>query len=161
MAIAAASVVLVVVGAAGPAQAQEATAGLIRITHPFATPTIGAATTGAAYFTALENTGAKPDRLLRASTPVAARVEMHTMSVDAQGVMRMREIEAIDVPVKQPVKMRPGMGLHLMLIGLREPLKVGSRFAMTLQFERAGPVEVMVVVQAPDANKTASDAHMH
>ena len=143
------------------AAAHGSTVGEIAIEHPYATPSLAGTTTGAAYFVALENTGAQPDKLVRASTPVAASVEMHTMSVDAQGVMRMREVDGIALAPKQSVRMRPGMGDHLMLIGLKRPLKEGETFAMTLQFERAGKVEVKVVVQTPRASAAMPDMHMH
>ena len=108
----------------------------------------------------LENTGNSADRLLRASTPIATRVEMHTMAVDAQGVMRMREIEGIALASRAKIQMRPGMGMHLMLIGLKEPLKDGARFPMTLEFEHAGKVDVTVVVEsANSASGAASHAH--
>jgi copper(I)-binding protein len=140
------------------AGAHGANVGDIAIGHPFATPSIAGTTTGAAYLATLENTGPAADKLVRASTPVAARVEIHTMSVDAQGVMRMRETDGIALAPKAKVQMRPGMGLHLMLIGLKEPLKEGASFPMTLQFERAGTVEVKVIVQVPKAHE---DMHMH
>jgi copper(I)-binding protein len=143
------------------ASAHGANVGDIAIGHPFATPSVPGTTTGAAYVATLENTGAAADKLLRASTPVAARVEIHTMSVDAQGVMRMREIDGIALAPKAKVQMRPGMGMHLMLIGLKEPLKEGATFPMTLQFERAGTVEVKVVVQIPKARAASEEVHMH
>ncbi len=142
-----------------PALAHGAKAGAIAIAHPFATPTIPGSTTGAAYVTALENNGTVADKLVRASTPTAARVEIHTMSVDAQGVMRMREIDGIALAPKAKVQMKPGAGMHLMLIGLKEPLKEGTSFPMTLQFEHAGSVEVMVVVQSKAQD--AAPMHMH
>lgn len=145
----------------GFAAAHGSSAGDVQIGHPFATPSLPGTTNGAAYFATLENTGTKPDRLLRAATPVAARVELHSMSVDAQGVMRMREIDAIVVEPKASLKMRPGAGLHLMLVGLKEPLKEGATFPMTLEFERGGKVEVKVVVQTPKPRDAASAAHMH
>ena len=135
--------------------------GDIAIGHPFATPSLAGTTTGAAYFATLENTGASADRLVRASTPVAARVELHSMAVDAQGVMRMREIDAIALAPKAKLQMRPGTGMHLMLIGLKEPLKEGTTFPMTLQFERAGTVEVNVVVQTPRARGASEPMHTH
>ena len=128
--------------------AHGATVGDIEIGHPYATPSLPGTTNGAAYFAMLENTGNAADRLLRAATPVAARVELHTMAVDAQGVMRMRELEGIALAPHEKIRMRPGMGMHLMLIGLKEPLKDGVRFPMTLEFARAGKVEVTVVVQS-------------
>lgn len=136
-------------------------AGDIEIGHPFATPSLAGTTNGAAYIATLENTGTKADRLLRASTPVAAHVELHTMSVDAGGVMRMREIDAIELAPKASLKMRPGLGTHLMLIGLKQPLKEGATFPMTLQFERGGKAEVKVVVQTPRASAAATDMHRH
>jgi copper(I)-binding protein len=135
--------------------------GEIAIGHPFATPSIAGTANGAAYLKSLENTGTESDRLVHASTPAAARVEVHTMSVDAQGVMRMREIDGIALAPKAKLEMRPGTGMHLMLVGLKAPLKEGTSFPMTLQFERAGTVEVTVVVQAPKAEGAAASAPMH
>jgi hypothetical protein len=145
----------------GNVPAHSAGIGDIEITHPFATPSLPGTTNGAAYFSTLENTGARPDKLVRAATPVAARVELHTMSVDAQGVMRMREVEAIALAPKASISMRPGTGFHLMLIGLKQPLKEGETFPMSLQFEHAGPVEVKVVVQAPRAADAMPGMHTH
>jgi len=140
--------------------AHGSTAGDIEIGHPYATPSLPGTSNGAAYFAMLENTGNAADRLLRATTPVAARVELHSMAVDAQGVMRMREIDGIALAPHAKVRMRPGMGMHLMLVGLKEPLKDGARFPMTLEFERAGKVEVEVVVQSKTpADSAASHSH--
>ena len=149
------------VSASLPALAHEAHAGDVMIVHPFATPSLPGTTTGAAYITALENGGARADKLVGASTPAAARVEIHTMSVDAQGVMRMREVDGISLAPKAKVQMKPGAGLHLMLIDLKAPLKEGTSFAMTLQFERAGSVEVNVVVQKPKPADAPEAMHMH
>ena len=133
-------------------------AGDISIDHPFATPSLPGTSNGAAYFVSLENGGSVADRLLRATTPAAARVELHTMKVDAQGVMRMREIDGIVLAPNAKVQLRPGSGMHLMLIGLKEPLKAGTSFPMTLEFERTGKVEVSVSVDAP---KPGGASHPH
>ena len=145
----------------GLVSAHGSKAGDVEIGHPFATPSLAGTTTGAAYVATLENTGTRPDKLLRASTPAAARVEMHSMAVDAQGVMRMREIDAIELAPKVAIRMRPGLGMHLMLVGLKEPLREGATFPMTLEFERGGKVEVKVVVQLPKPRDEASGGHMH
>jgi copper(I)-binding protein len=149
------------VALAGGAAGHGGEAGDVAIGHPFATPTVPGATTGAAYVARLENKGTQPDRLLRASTPAARRVELHSMSVDAQGIMRMREIDGIALAPKATVAMRPGQGIHLMLVGLREPLREGATFPMTLEFERGGKVEVKVVVQVPKPRDDAAHAHQH
>jgi copper(I)-binding protein len=141
------------------AQAHDAKAGDLDIVHPFATPSLLGSRNGAAYVVRIENQGDKADRLLKASSPVAQRVELHTMAVDASGVMRMREVDAIPLPAKSSLEMRPGTGFHIMLIDLKQPLADGNSFAMTLEFERAGKVEVKVVVQAPKSK--AEEPAMH
>ena len=152
--------ILVALAAAAVAHGGEA--GEVAIVHPFATPTVPGARNGAAYFARLENKGAQPDRLLRASTPAADRVELHRMNVDAEGVMRMREVDAIVLAPRSTLLMRPGQGVHLMLIGLREPLREGATFPLTLEFERGGTAEVKVVVQQPRATDAApSHTHRH
>lgn len=142
--------VMLAAGALGaPALAHDFRLGALRIDHPYATPTPAGATTGAAYLRALRNTGDQPDRLIGATTPVARAVEIHRSVVDAQGVMRMRAVEAVDVPPKAEVRLRHGGEYHLMLIDLKRPLIDGERFPMTLRFENAGEREVMVWVQRP------------
>jgi periplasmic copper chaperone A len=145
----------------GIALAHGAKVGDIAIEHPFAAPSLAGTANGAAYFATLENTGSAGDRLLRATTPAASRVELHTMAVDAQGVMRMREVDGVALAPHTKIEMRPGSGMHLMLIGLKEPLKEGSSFPMTLQFERAGTIEVKIVVQASKPREGASAPHSH
>jgi copper(I)-binding protein len=146
---------------AAGAAAHGAQVGDIAIRHPFATPSIPGTSNGAAYLASIENKGAVADRLVRASTPAAARVELHTMAVDAQGVMRMREIDGIALAPKAKVTMKPGAGLHMMLIGLKAPLKEDATFPMTLEFERAGKVEVKVIVDRPKPAGAASGTHAH
>lgn len=149
------------------ASAHDAKVGDIHIEHPYATPSLAGVTTGAAYLVALENTGKTPDKLVQATATVCASVEMHTMAVDAQGVMRMRQVDAIALAPNASVKMVPGSGYHLMLVGLNRPLKDGDSFPMTLQFEHAGKVEVKVVVQPPHASADMAgmpgmaDMHKH
>jgi copper(I)-binding protein len=57
----------------------------------------------------------------------------------------MREVEAIDIAAQATVELKPG-GLHVMLIGLKQPLHESNRFPLTLTFERAGSVELEVQV---------------
>lgn len=142
-------------------QAHDYRVGDVRIGHPYATPNVPGSTIGAAYIATLENTGSKPDRLLRVSTAVAGRVELHNMNVDAGGVMRMRMVDDIAVAPNSPIEMRPGQGLHFMLMELKQPLKEGDTFPMTMEFERGGKVEVKVVVQVPKARAGDAAAHKH
>jgi copper(I)-binding protein len=144
--------------ALAPVHAHDFKLGPLRIDHPYATPTPAGAANGAAYLRGIRNTGDQPDRLVGASTPAARTVEIHRSVVDAQNVMRMRAIEGIDLPPKAELRLRHGGEHHLMLIGLKQPLKDGDRFPMTLRFEKAGEREVMVWVQTP---RGAAGAHQH
>ena len=140
-------VALGLAGLAKPALAHDYTHGDLRISHPWARAA-GANTNGAAYMT-LRNAGGQPDRLVSASTPIARTVELHTHVRDGE-VMRMRPVADIPVPAGQTVRLRPG-GLHVMLIGLTEPLRQGAEVPLTLRFERAGEVQVMLAIEAAGA----------
>jgi len=129
--------------------------GSIEIAHPNARPTAPGQSVGAGYFR-LVNKGAA-DRLVSVTTPAASMVELHSMSMDGN-VMQMRQIDAIDLPAGQTVELKSG-GLHLMLMGLKAPLKDGDRLPMTLKFEKAGSIEVTVKVEKSEAMKT--DDHKH
>ena len=119
------------------------------IVHPYARATAPSQPTGVGYLK-LVNKGAA-DRLLAASSPVAASVEMHSMRLEGD-VMRMREVAAIEVPAGRTVELKPG-GLHLMFVGLKAPFVAGQSFALKLKFERAGEVTVDVRVDAAGAGR--------
>jgi hypothetical protein len=61
-------------------------------------------------------------------------------------MMTMKPVESIELPANTEVVLKPG-GLHIMLIDLVEPLKVGSSFELTLRFEKAGTMTVSVPVR--------------
>lgn len=134
-------------------------AGQLRIDHPYATPSRPGVQTAAVYFRAINNRGRTADRLLSASTPVANSVEIHHMHMDGD-IMRMRAVEALELPPRSEVRMRHNTsnGYHLMLQGLHQPLKDGDRFTLTLRFEHAGEHSVQVWVQTPRAG-TSSHSH--
>lgn len=130
------------------AGAHGARVGDLVIDHPYAIPTPDGARTGAAYFRTLKNTGRAPDRLLGARTPAAAAVEIHRSTMDGT-VMRMRAIDALELPAGAELKPRHGGDTHLILVDLKAPLRNGERFPLVLRFERAGEREVTVWVQQP------------
>jgi copper(I)-binding protein len=143
------------------ASAYDYTAGDIQIRQPFATPTPPGSKIGAAYFVGLENRGTQADRLLRASSPAAARVELHSGEIGADGVMRMRELDGLPLPPKSVLELRPGQGNHLMLMDLKKPLAEGDSFPMTLEFERGGTVQVKVMVQVSKQGGKPEHDHKH
>jgi copper(I)-binding protein len=124
----------------------------IKIEDPWSRATAPGAKVGAGY---MKITSDAADRLLGASTPAAARVELH-ITVKEGEVMRMREVKAYDIPAKGGFELKPG-GAHLMLVDLKAPLKEGTKVPMTLRFEKAGEVKAELQVRALGA----SGGHHH
>ncbi len=151
-----AAAAILAVGTLSHAQ-QHYTAGDIHLFDAYARPTVSHQPTAGAYV-GLENTGKQPDRLISASSPAAKRVEIHTMSMDNNHVMKMKEVGAIDVKPGEEIVMKPGDGFHLMLIGLNERLKAGDKLPMTLVFEKAGKVDIMFAV---DSKGSKAGEHQH
>lgn len=123
--------------------------GELSISHPYARATVSGQPTGGAYLS-ISNAGAAGDKLVSASAAVSASVELHEMKMDGT-VMRMREVSGIEVPAGKAVELKPG-GLHIMLMGLKAPLKEGDKFPLKLKFEKAGEVTVTVNVEGAGAS---------
>src|SRR5690606_33672806 len=83
----------------------------------------------------MQLTSSHPGKLVAADTPAAANTEIHEMAM-VDDVMKMREIDNLDLPAGQTVELAPG-GYHLMLIQLHEQLKEGDEIPLTLTFEAA------------------------
>ena len=124
---------------AAPASAQEFKAGDIVVEKAWARATPKGAEVGSGYLT-IQNTGAAPDRLTGGSADFAA-VEVHQMATE-NGVSQMRQLkDGLAIPAHGSVALTPG-GYHLMFTHLTHPMTKGETFKTTLNFERAGPVEV-------------------
>lgn len=96
-------------------------------------------------FLTIMNTGDSDDRLVSASSSVAERVELHTMTMDGD-VMRMRELEdGIALPAGEMVELAPG-GLHVMFIGLTGPFVAGETVPVTLTFESGASQDLTMPV---------------
>jgi copper(I)-binding protein len=127
----------------------------IEASHPWIRAPVPGAMSAAGYVV-LTNRGAAADRLLGASSPVAKSVGVH-QSMEMSGVMHMMPVKALSLAPKGSVTFAPG-GYHLMLTGLKSPLKAGGSAPITLQFEKAGPVIVQFAVEQPGAAPAAGDA---
>ncbi len=114
-----------------------------QIDHPWARASAGAAKTGAAYLTITDQ--GQADRLTGVSTPVADTAELHE-SMSDMGTMKMRPLDGLTLAPGTPVKLAPG-GYHVMLTGLKAPLKAGDTFPLTLRFEHAPPLTVTITVE--------------
>ncbi|MGI9406179.1 MAG: copper chaperone PCu(A)C [Hyphomicrobiaceae bacterium] len=121
--------------------ASVARAGDLTIHAAWARATPKGAKVGAAYLV-VTNNGSAPDRLVSVESPIAARVQIHEMKM-TDGVMKMRAMEGgLTIPAGARVELEPGLD-HLMLMGLKGPIKRNDPFTATLTFEKAGTVEVM------------------
>lgn len=140
------------------AWAQSVSHGPLKIERPWARETASMARAGGAFMT-IENTGDMPDKLLRASTPAAARTEVHTVIMDGN-VMRMREVPAIELAPRSKTELKPG-GYHVMLMELKAPLKAGDSVPLTLVFEKAGTVTINVVVEKMSGPPTEHNKMKH
>ncbi len=117
----------------------------IEVGEPWSWATPPTAKVGVVYLT-LSNDGEAVDSLLGATSPIAGKVEIHQMSA-SDGVSRMQQLRALDLPVGSEIIFSPG-GKHLMLVDLVRPLKEGKSFPVMLQFKAAGTVAVEVIVRA-------------
>lgn len=104
--------------------------------------------TGAAFVTVF-NTGGAPDRLVAVASPVAADVMVHR-SFEENGTMKMEHVAVVAVEPGQRLEMKPG-GLHIMLMNLKQPLKKGDHFPLSLRFEHGGIKEVTATIYGPGA----------
>jgi len=138
------------------ARAEEAKAGDLVITQAWSRATPKGAKIGGSYVT-IENKGTTPDKLIGASSDVAGKVELHEMSV-TNGMMKMRPVEGgLTVEPGKTVKLAPG-GYHLMMMDLKSPLKQGDKLPITLEFEKAGKVQVTFDVMGVGAQGPAADS---
>jgi periplasmic copper chaperone A len=140
---------IVVAGCISPVVAQEIKAGDLQIEHPWSRATPGGAQVAAGYLV-ITNKGSAPDRLIGGTSPVAGKVEVHEMAMKDK-VMTMRRVPGgLPIGAGKSVTLAPG-GYHIMFEDLKAPLKEGTKFAATLEFEKAGKVDVTFDVQGVGA----------
>lgn len=126
--------------------------GSLAISGAYARATIGNAPNSAAYLE-IASSGAA-DRLISAATPAAKAVELHT-TVKTGDVMQMKRIDAVEIPAGGTAELAPG-GAHVMLLGVTERLKDGAQIPLTLTFEMAGEVHLMIPIR-----KVTHGGHTH
>lgn len=94
----------------------------------------------------MQLTSPKAAKVVAASSPVAEMVEIHEMKMD-NGVMKMRAVEALALPAGQTVALKPG-SYHVMLMGLKAPIKAGETVPLTLTLEGEDKQRTTVEVKA-------------
>jgi copper(I)-binding protein len=129
--------------------------GRISVADAWARPTIGQSGTTAAYMT-IANQGNTADVLKRVRSKKVKSIEMHQATVAADGVVQMRKVEGgLPIDAGASLVFEPG-GTHLMLVGLEDALNAGEQLLLTLEFDRAGPVDVLVPVSAAGPKTSAN-----
>ena len=104
----------------------------VTVDKPWVRTTVAQQTTTGAFMTI---TSAQGGKLVSATSPVAASVEVHEMKMDGN-VMKMRPVEALSLPAGKPVELKAG-AYHMMLMGLKAPVKSGDVVPIKLIVEDA------------------------
>jgi copper(I)-binding protein len=120
--------------------------GDLTVTSPWTRVTPGGAKIAGGYLK-ITNDGAASDRFVGAKSVAADHVEIHEMSM-SDGVMKMRPLpNGLEIKPGETVELKSG-GYHLMFMDLKQPLKQGDSLKATLQFEKAGSLDVNFGVNA-------------
>lgn len=107
----------------------------------------------------ISNSTDKDISVTSVSSDTAQTLEMHTME-RVDGVMKMMQVSSILIPAQGSVELKPG-GLHIMLFGLKRPLKEGETMTLQLGLNNGISVSVPAKVQAPGMAEAATSHHHH
>lgn len=119
-----------------------AQAGNLSVSKAWVRPAVSGQQVTGAYMDLMAKRAAK---LVKIESPVADAVEIHRMAMN-DGVMEMRELETIELPSNQTVRLHPG-DYHLMLIDLKKPLRPGERVPLKLTLLNSnGRTEVLSIL---------------
>ena len=139
---------VLLLGGFAAVRAQTSNGPPVAVTGAWSRATPTHAANGAVYLTL---TSPEADTLVGVSSPIAGSAMLHKMSMDGN-VMRMRPVEGgLDLPAGKPVTLAPG-GYHIMLMGLKAPLKQGQTVPLHLTFRNAAPEDVTAQVKGMGAN---------
>jgi copper(I)-binding protein len=116
----------------------------LQVLDTWASPTPGGVDVSAGYLT-IANDGDSADQLISASSPRAARVEIHEMTMDG-AVMQMRPVATLPIGPGERIELAPG-GRHLMFFGVTQPFAVGEEIPVQLTFEHAGVMDIALPVR--------------
>lgn len=126
----------------------ESTRPDLKPTEGWARETVAGQNSAAAYLTVINN-GTGADRLVGVSTDVAEHSMIHSTTTSEHGVSRMRHMDhGLEIPAKTAVELSPGR-THIMLTGLKEPLKRGQKLTLELKFEESGRKRAKIKVLDP------------
>jgi copper(I)-binding protein len=147
--------VLVLFGATA-AFAHEFKAGDLEIVHPWTPAPLKGKDVTAGYMKII-NHGSTPDKLLAVSVEFAKTAQIHSMKMDGD-VMQMAELkDGLEIPAGATVELKP-QDLHLMFIGVNQPMEPDELLEAELTFAKAGKVKIeFMVVPAGTAHSMDMD----
>lgn len=125
----------------------------IMITNAIAAPSPTAQSKTGAVYMSVMNMGKQKDNLISISTSIATSAMLHE-SKDENGVMKMKMLDQLEIPAGETIDILPGR-MHIMLVGLKAPLKIGDHVPLELMFKISGKMSVDAIV-----NKTDGMANM-
>ncbi|MDH5324413.1 MAG: copper chaperone PCu(A)C [Gammaproteobacteria bacterium] len=97
-----------------------------------------------AAYLSIHNPTAQDLTLVSLQSPAADKVEIHE-SVNHGDMVSMEHRPRLRIPAHSNVELNPN-GLHLMLMGLKQTLKVDETISLTLHFEKHPPQHITLVV---------------
>ncbi|MEN9543535.1 MAG: hypothetical protein RLZZ598_368 [Pseudomonadota bacterium] len=121
-----------------------ASAQSVKVSDPWVRATVAQQSATGAF---MQLQSAKGARVLEVRSPVAALAEIHEMAMKGD-MMQMRPVQALDLPAGKTVEFKPG-GYHLMLMGLKQPLKAGDSVPLSLIVETADGRHETLEIKAP------------
>lgn len=119
-------------------------AGSVTVVNPYVRA-VAAGHPNSAAFMMLKNTSTQDLALVEARSSVSKVVELHTHKKEG-GMMRMRQVEKIDIMAKSETVLKPG-GLHVMLIGLKHQLKAGNQIDLELEFDNGEIIKLAAPIK--------------
>jgi periplasmic copper chaperone A len=139
---------IIILGGCGSA---EVPSSKIEILNPYVMAVLvgkptGGTSSGAAYFT-IKNSGTSSDKLLRVEGDAANLIALH-QTVTKENSTRMQAVDSIEIPANGEVELKPG-SYHIMLVGIKDNVKLGDWITLTLVFERAGNINVTAEIKNP------------
>ena len=131
-------------------------ADAVSVSNPWVRATVPGQSVAGAYMDITVKANAA---LVAAESPVAGKVELHTMTMDG-GVMKMRAIEKLELPANTTVSLKPG-GYHMMLIDIKRELKAGERVPLKLTVQERKGAKSALQVDAEVRAATGSGHMQH
>lgn len=138
------SVVVSDAGSTAASSTTKAASNMAGMSGGTASPNSDTVTQGGLFLT-INNTGSTPDTLKAVQTSIAARAELHNVAT-VNGQMKMILQDNIPIPANSTVTLAPG-GLHIMVFNFNQPLIVGQKVPVTLQFEKAGSITIQAEIR--------------